>query len=65
MNNGSEGIDCDAEPPVPWVHGKEIMKFMRNVSQGQQQHRNHKKIIIFCRNNDLSHNSKGGNDTLC
>ena len=31
-NNGSEGIDCDAEPVAPWVYGKEIMKALRKVS---------------------------------
>ena len=32
-NNGTtEGIDCDAEPVVPWKHGYDIMKTMREVS---------------------------------
>jgi hypothetical protein len=33
-NNGTdkEGIDCDAEPVVPWVHGYDIMNAMREVS---------------------------------
>ena len=30
-NNGSEGIDCDAEPVQTWRHGHEIMKTMRDV----------------------------------
>ncbi len=31
-NNGTEGIDCDAEPVQTWRHGHEIMKVMRDVS---------------------------------
>jgi len=31
-NNGSEGIDCDAEPVSVWRHGYELMKAMREVS---------------------------------
>jgi len=33
-NNGTdkEGIDCDAEPVTPWIHGNELMKAMREVS---------------------------------
>lgn len=30
-NNGTEGIDCDSEPVIPWQHGYEIMKTMREV----------------------------------
>jgi len=30
-NNGSEGIDCDAEPVDVWRHGNELMKAMRQV----------------------------------
>jgi len=30
-NNGSEGIDCDAEPVAVWRHGYELMKAMREV----------------------------------
>jgi len=30
-NNGSEGIDCDAEPVSVWRHGYELMKAMREV----------------------------------
>ena len=34
-NNGTdkEGIDCDSEPVVPWIHGYELMKAMREVSR--------------------------------
>jgi hypothetical protein len=34
-NNATEkeGIDCDAEPVVPWIHGYEIMKAMREVGR--------------------------------
>ena len=31
FNNGTEGIDCDSEPVVPWRHGYDIMKTMREV----------------------------------
>jgi len=30
-NNGSEGIDCDAEPVPIWRHGYELMKAMSEV----------------------------------
>ena len=30
-NNGSEGIDCDAEPVSVWRHGYELMKAMKEV----------------------------------
>jgi len=32
-NNGSEGIDCDAEPVAVWRHGYELMKATREVTQ--------------------------------
>lgn len=31
QNNGSDAIDCDAEPLQPWKHGYDIMKTMREV----------------------------------
>jgi len=31
FNNGSEGIDCDAEPVAVWRYGYELMKAMREV----------------------------------
>jgi hypothetical protein len=31
LNNGTEGIDCDADPVVPWRHGYDIMKTLREV----------------------------------
>ena len=31
-NNNTEGIDCDAEPVIPWKHGYDIMKTMREVN---------------------------------
>ena len=31
FNNGSEGIDCDAEPVAVWRHGYELMKALREV----------------------------------
>ncbi len=31
-NNNSEGIDCDSDPVVPWIYGREIMKVLRKVS---------------------------------
>lgn len=30
-NNGSEGINCDAEPVQIWQHGYDMMKAMREV----------------------------------
>jgi len=30
-NNGTEGIDCDAEPVAVWRHGQELMKAMSDV----------------------------------
>jgi len=30
-NNNTEGIDCDADPPIPWQHGYDIMKTMREM----------------------------------
>jgi len=30
--NGSESIDCDAEPVRPWKIGSEVMKHIRDVS---------------------------------
>ena len=30
-NNGTEGINCDAEPVAVWRHGYELMKVMREV----------------------------------
>lgn len=32
-NNDTErqGIDCDAEPVTPWIHGNELMKLLREV----------------------------------
>ena len=32
FNNGSEGIDCDAEPVAVFRHGYEMMKAMREVT---------------------------------
>ena len=31
-NNGSRGIQCKNDPPIPWTHGPDIMKAMRDVS---------------------------------
>ena len=31
--DGADGIDCDAEPVVPWIHGKELIDALREVSQ--------------------------------
>ena len=31
FNNGTEGIDCQAEPVVPWQHGDSIIKELRKV----------------------------------
>ncbi len=31
-NNGTLGIDCDADPLQPWVHGKEIIDSLKRVS---------------------------------
>ena len=31
-NNGSEGIDCDAEPVSVWKHGNELMRAMSEAS---------------------------------
>ena len=30
-NNGTEGIDCDAEPVAIWRHGHELMRAMSEV----------------------------------
>lgn len=30
-SNGSQGIDCDAEPLQTWQHGHDIMEAMRQV----------------------------------
>ena len=31
-NNGSKGINCDAEPVVPWLYGEAIVRMLKNVS---------------------------------
>lgn len=31
--NGSEMIDCDAEPVKPWTIGEDVMKYIREVSK--------------------------------
>ena len=36
-NNGTEGIDCDSEPVIPWRHGYAIMKAMREVLTESQR----------------------------
>ena len=30
-NNGTASIDCDADPPVPWKQGHNIMKAIKMV----------------------------------
>ena len=32
VNSLSMGVNCDAEPVVPWVYGQEIMRALKNVS---------------------------------
>jgi hypothetical protein len=34
--NGSESIDCDADPVKPWKFGADVMKFIRDVSKSMQ-----------------------------
>ena len=31
-NNGTLGINCRAVPPIPWQHGPDIMKHLKQVS---------------------------------
>ncbi len=31
-NNGTRGIQCKSDPPIPWKHGPAIMKSFRKVS---------------------------------
>lgn len=30
-NNGTRGINCKSDPPIPWKHGPGIMKSFRRV----------------------------------
>jgi len=31
-NNGSRRIDCDADPVLPWKHGRDVMRAILQVS---------------------------------
>ena len=31
INNGTEGINCDSDPIIPWAYGPEVLRAIKEV----------------------------------
>ncbi len=46
-NNGSRGIQCKNDPPIPWKHGPDIANAIRSVSVYSYHYNYNATVIIL------------------